>query len=124
MSTCPAVVKTQTHLQHVTTRPRPSASPPRTAQPKTASKLSAQKRKEAQINSLREKFKARRGAADSDGPWTKAPHPARGRRFQIVDGPGGPSRPYYTSYPTPYYPTTSYYSLPTLWQASTVPYLR
>ena len=62
--TCPAVVKTQTHPQpepeHDSARPRPSTSPQRTAQPKIASKMSAHKRKEAPVKSLRKKLKTRR----------------------------------------------------------------
>ena len=59
--TCPAVVKTQTHPQpeHDSARPRPSTSPQRTAQPKIASKMSAHKRKEAPVKSLRKKLKTR-----------------------------------------------------------------
>ena len=64
--TCPAVVKTQTHPQpeHDSARPLPSTSPQRTAQPEIASKMSAHKRKEATVKSLRKKLKTRRPGDD------------------------------------------------------------
>ena len=56
--TCPAVVKTQTHPQHDSARPRPSTTSLRTAQPKTASKMSENSKKAARVQSLRKKLQA------------------------------------------------------------------
>ena len=60
--TCPAVVKTQTHPQHDSARPRPSTTSLRTAQPKTASKMSENSKKAARVNSLKKKLQVRRAA--------------------------------------------------------------
>ena len=56
------IVKTQTHPQHDSARPRPSTTSLRTAQPKTASKMSSNSRKTARLLSLKKKVQERRAA--------------------------------------------------------------